>query len=138
MSAAGSTSPAQAAAVAAAVGLGILCLFQLALALGAPLGRAAYGGSHPGVLPVGLRVTSAAAILVWTLAALVVLRRSGFADLPVPPAVAGWGTWVVVGLLLVGVVMNLASSSPWERYLLAPYALALAGLCFLATRTGAT
>ena len=34
--------------------------------------------------------------------------------------------------------MNVASSSAWERYFWAPYALILAGLCFVAARGGGT
>ena len=30
--------------------------------------------------------------------------------------VARWGTWVLFGLLLLGALMNVASSSVWERY----------------------
>jgi hypothetical protein len=36
----------QVAAVIAVVLLGVVCLFQIALALGAPLGKAAWGGEH--------------------------------------------------------------------------------------------
>jgi len=38
--------PVRSAAVAAAVGFLVIAAFQLALALGAPLGRAAWGGTH--------------------------------------------------------------------------------------------
>jgi len=65
------------AAVAAAVGLAGLAGFELALALGAPLGRAAMGGAHA-YLPAGLRIASGALAVVWALAALLVLRRAGY------------------------------------------------------------
>jgi len=126
------------AATAAAAGMAGIALFQLALALGAPLGRAAWGGTHVGMLPIELRVASGVAVLVWTCAALVVLRRAGLALLAMPMPVARWGTWVLFGLLLLGTLMNVASSSAWERYFWAPYALILAGLCFLAARGGGT
>ena len=120
------------ATLAAAVGLVGIALFQLALAAGAPLGRAAWGGTHVGPLPTPLRVASGVAVIVWTFAALVVLRRGGMGLLAMPEAVARWGTWVLVGLLLLGAVLNVASSGVWERYFWGPYALILAGLCFLA------
>ena len=40
-----------------------------------------------------------------------------------------WGTWTLVVLLSCSALMNLASSSPWESYLLAPVAIVLAVLC---------
>jgi hypothetical protein len=129
---------ARGAATAAVVGLAGIALFQLALALGAPLGRAAWGGAQAGTLPAGLRVASGVAMLVWTAAALVVLRRGGLGMLAMPEAVARWGTWILVGLLLVGALMNIASSSAWERYCWGPYALTLAGLCLLTARGDTT
>jgi hypothetical protein len=127
-------TPARAAAMAAAVGLVGIALFQLALAVGAPLGRAAWGGTHPGSLPAELRTASGVAILVWAFAALLLFRRSGLGLLAIPEALARWGTWTIFGLLLVGALMNIASSSSWERYFWGPYALTVAGLCLLATR----
>lgn len=64
-------------AIAAAVGFVGIAVFQIALAAGAPLGRAAWGGSHFGTLPVGLRVGSGVAVAVWVFAAVVVLARAG-------------------------------------------------------------
>ena len=42
----------------------VIALFQVGLAAGLPLGAAAYGGSHPGVLPANLRLISVAGICV--------------------------------------------------------------------------
>src|ERR1017187_7244111 len=56
-------------AVAAAAGFLAIAAFQAALALGAPVGRAAWGGIHAR-LPVKLRIASAFAVGVWMLAAL--------------------------------------------------------------------
>lgn len=47
----------RAPAVAAAVGFLVIAAFQIALALGAPLGVAAWGGTHPGPPPEGGTVT---------------------------------------------------------------------------------
>lgn len=112
------------AAFAAAVGFALIAVFQLALALGAPLGRAAWGGRISGRLPANLRVVSLAAVFIWSFAALVVLGRAGAGPLP---SIA-WPVWVLFGLLLLGALMNVASSSPWERYFWAPYAFILAML----------
>ena len=72
------------AALTAAAGLAGIVLFQLGLAAGAPFGRAAWGGTHPGVLPAQLRVASVVAALVWVAAALLVVRRAGL-GLPALP-----------------------------------------------------
>ncbi len=128
------TATARGVAVAAAVGFLVIAIFQAALALGAPLGRAAWGGTRTH-LPTGLRIASAAAAVFWLLAALIVLARAGFEISPVSDAVARWGTWILVGVLLVGALMNFASSSPWERFLWGPLALVLAVLCFVLARS---
>ena len=118
-----------------AIGFGLIVLFQVALAAGAPWGGAAWGGSHAGTLPRRLRGASLVAAAIWVLAGLVVLRRAGHLTRLVPWTVAQWGTWIVIGLLVLGTIMNLASPSAWERYLWAPFAATLAVLCFLVTRT---
>ena len=69
--------PVRIAAVAAATGFLIQAAFQAALALGAPLGRAAWGGAYEGQLPMGLRIASGVAVGVFVLAALIVLGRGG-------------------------------------------------------------
>lgn len=130
--------PARTTAVVTAVGFGAIALFQTALALGAPLGRAAWGGGHPGVLPVGLRIASAVAIVIWTFAMVLVLERAGFSLVSLPAGVARWGTWVLVGLLVLGALMNLASPSPWERFLWGPVGIALAWLTLSLARTDLT
>jgi hypothetical protein len=126
----GDVEPARAVAMAAAVGLLAIVGFQLALAFGAPLGRAAWGGSHDR-LPGRLRVGSAIAAVIWVLGAAVVLARGGFDISPVPATAARWGTWVLVVMLSVGALMNFASRSRWERFIWGPVALLLAGLCLV-------
>jgi hypothetical protein len=123
-------SPAGAAAAAGFIGR---AGFERALALGAPLGRAAMGGTHT-YLPAGLRIVAGFATLFWPLAALVVLRRGGYRVPLIATRVAHTGTWVLVGLLSLGVLMNLASSSDWERFLQAPIAAVLAALCLVVAR----
>jgi hypothetical protein len=50
----------------AAVLLGLIAAFQLALALGMPARRMPWGGQYEGKLPTGLRITSAVAGVVIT------------------------------------------------------------------------
>jgi hypothetical protein len=79
----------------------------------------------------GLRIASGVAVGVWVLAALIVLGRAGIGVVPLPYGVLRWGTWVFVGLLFVGALMNIASSSGWERFGWGPVALILGVLCLL-------
>lgn len=119
--------PARVAAVVAAAGFLVIVAFQAALALGAPLGQAAWGGAHRR-LPTRLRVGSGVSVVIWLVAALIVLGRAGFAVVSLPSDLERWGSWAVAGLLIVGAVMNAASSSRWERFGWAPVSAILATL----------
>ena len=119
------------AAITAAAGFAGIVLFQLALAAGAPWGRAAWGGAYPGQLPTGLRVASGVAALLWTFAALVVLSRGGAPVVALHAGLTRWVVWTVVALLAVGVLMNAVSASGWERFWWAPYSLLLGLACLV-------
>jgi hypothetical protein len=71
--------------------------------------------------------------MFWVLAALVVLGRAGLAS-PISLSIARWPTWILVGILPLGAVMNFLSPSKWERYIWGPVALILAALCFVVAR----
>ena len=129
-------STARAVAIATAIGLVIIAAFQVALALGVPWGRAAYGGTSA-TLPPELRVASGVAAVVWLLAAAVVLGRAGHWGSARWSAAFGWGTWLVAGLLALGAIVNFASSSPWERFGWGPLALLLAIGCVVVARSRA-
>ena len=118
---------ARVAAIVAAVLFGGLVLFQLALALGAPWGRAAYGGQNA-ELSTRLRVTSAVAAVVWSGVALVVLKRAGF-DVwaPLPASWLPVAIWVVVALMAVAVIMNAITPSALERAIWLPVSILLFG-----------
>lgn len=109
----------------ATIGFLVIAVFQAALALGAPLGRAAWGG-RTAVLPDRLRRASAVAVVMWSWRP----RSSwaGLIDLPLPRDVLTWGSWILVVLSSLGALMNVASSSPWERFGWAPLAAVLAFL----------
>ncbi len=128
--------PARRTAAAAAVGFLAIAAFQVALAVGAPFGRAAWGGAYT-YLPTGLRIASAFAVGVWLFAALIVLGRGGFRVSPLPPKFLRWATWALVGLQLLAALTNFASSSSWERYLWGPVALVMAVLCLVVARSAA-
>lgn len=65
------------AGIVATVGFLCISAFQCALALGAPLGKAAWGGASA-ELSIGLRFVSAVATFFWIWAAAVVYQRSGY------------------------------------------------------------
>jgi hypothetical protein len=117
--------------MAAAVGFLLIAGFQMALALGAPWGRAAWGGAHQGRLPRTLRIASGFAAVFWILAASVLLKRAGHELIPLSFSVARWGTWVLFGLSVLGALMNLASRSRLERLIWSPVSAILAVLCLL-------
>lgn len=123
-------------AIAAAVGFLVVVAFQIALTLGAPLGAAALGGANPGPLPDELRVVTALSALIWILATFIVLARGGVPISPLPRGLGLWGTWVLVGYLALGLLLNLASFSPWERFGWAPFTLILFVLTLLLARGG--
>ena len=119
-----------------AVGLLIVTAFQAALTLGAPLGAAAMGGTTPGQLPDAIRLVTGFQTAVWLFAALLVLARGGRPLVPLPQAVSRVGTWVLVGLLGVGALMQFASSSPWERFGWGPFTLVLLTFGVVLARSG--
>jgi hypothetical protein len=109
----------------ALVGIGT---FQVALAAGAPWGSAAWGGTHHGVLPTGLRAASGGAAIVLLLAAGVadgrLLGPSGRRRLLLVAAI----------YLTLGVALNAASRSKVEAAIWAPVCAVAAALAWRAVR----
>ena len=102
------------AALVFAAATAIVVGFQFALALGAPWGASAMGGSIPGRYPPPMRVLAAVLGVVLTVVALVVLASAGVVDVPLVSA-QPWLIWVIVALSVVGLVLNLLSRSAVER-----------------------
>lgn len=113
--------------VAGGVGLAAftwLTVFQVALALGAPIGRLAWRGRHR-VLPGRLRMASAASAGVTVLGAVTVGQAAGLGPdlLPAPvlrPLLIGFAA--LFGLSVIG---NAVSDSRAERLHGVPVALAV-------------
>ena len=115
---------AQAAALVFSVMMLGLAIFQASLAFGAPLGHFAWGGQHR-VLPTGLRIGSIVAIALYSAFALILLMRAGLAA-PWPDVNwIWWASWIIVGYLALGVVMNGISRSLPERLTMTPLVLVL-------------
>ena len=114
--------------VAAAL-LTVVAIFQIALALGAPLGAAAWGGRHQGPLPGRLRVASAlAGIVIYPLIIVYVLASAGLIAADWMPGTGAAGMWVLAGFFTLGALANFASRSKRER-LWGPVSLAIAVCC---------
>jgi hypothetical protein len=117
------------AAIALTVILALLAVFQLALALGAPLGRFAWGGQHR-VLPTRLRIGSLVSIVIYGLVAVLALDKVGLIDV-VPDVVSDIGMWIVFAYFVLGIPLNAISRSKPERYTMTPVVAVLAVLSLL-------
>jgi hypothetical protein len=105
------------AAIVAVVLLAVVGVFQIALALGAPLGFAAWGGRYGGVLPAGLRIASGmAGVVIYPLISLFVLASAGLIKADWMPGTGKAGMWGLAGLFTLGALANFASRSKRERY----------------------
>ena len=115
-------------ALALTVLLAALAIFQLALALGAPIGRFAWGGQHR-VLPARLRIGSVVAILIYSLIALIAWDRTGAIDV-FPELFSIVAMWVVFAYFALGIFLNAISRSKPERYVMVPVTIVLTVLSF--------
>lgn len=104
--------------------LAALAVLQLLVASGLPYGRFVWGGTHR-VLPHGLRVASAASVLVYAGLAALLLSRAGVLPAGDSTAVIVL-TWVVFAFFAASVALNALSRSPAERWTMAPTSLLLA------------
>jgi len=113
------TLPASAALAGAALA-GLVVLFQIALALGAPWGHLTMGGRWRGRLPAGGRIAALVSAAVMLGIAAVFLGLGGWTA---PPP--RWAGWVVVGFLALSVVLHLITPSRAERRLWLPVVVAM-------------
>lgn len=112
-----------AALVFAAFAAGVVT-FQVALALGAPWGAYAMGGTFPGRFPPVMRAAALVQAAVIALLALVVLSAAGLV-LPSLADTLPWAVWVVVAISLVSLVLNAISRSAGERRIWVPVAIVM-------------
>lgn len=107
----------------------LLAVFQLALALGAPLGHFAWGGQHR-VLPSRLRIGSTVSIVIYAGIALIALDRAGLVE-AFPGTFSIVGMWVVFAYFVLGIGLNAISRSKPERFTMVPVTVVLAALSLL-------
>ncbi len=104
-------------------------------ASGGSWGLCAHWGGAYTVLPAGLRAMDAVSAALFLAGALVVLGRAGYWESGVPIGVLHCGIWAFIVILTLSALMNFASSSRWERFMLGPLAFVLASLCFVVARS---
>ena len=74
-------------------------------------------------------------VVIYAVAAAVVLARAGLANRPRNHRLLKWSPWILAVLFAVSALANFASQSHWETYLLGPAAVGLASLCVIIART---
>jgi len=117
------------AAIIATVILAALAVLQASVAAGAPLGRFVWGGQHR-TLPSRLRFGSAVSVLLYLGFSIVLLSRAGI----LPGGDTGFvivAAWVLFAYLALGIVGNLASRSPSERWTMVPASIVLAATALI-------
>jgi hypothetical protein len=114
------------ARVAAAFLLGVVG-FQVAVALGAPLGPFTQGGQVEGALPtIGRAIAAVSAVVLLGMAAIALALVGEGPMRALPRHRIRMLGWIVVAYALIGTVANLASRSAVER----PWAIATSIILF--------
>jgi hypothetical protein len=111
------------AVVISVVALAAVGLFQIGLALGAPMGEYAFGGQNPGRLPMRYRVASAISVLVYLGIAGHYLAQIGVFETLLAPSLNSIANWALVGFNALGLIMNSISRSVKERKMWVPVLL---------------
>ena len=112
-----------AAVLFAAIAAGVVA-FQVALALGAPWGAWAMGGSFPGRFPPRLRVAAVVQAVLIALLGAIVLSGAGVVLGELPDGLR-WLLWLPVAFSALSLVLNIITPSAGERRIWAPVAAGL-------------
>ncbi len=102
-------------AVSACGILGLLALFQIALACGAPFGNLAWGGESR-VLPANLRGGSIASVFIYVVIAAISLERAEVTHLVGSVNATYLAVGAVIGYFVLGILMNTISWHMQERF----------------------
>lgn len=131
---------AQAASVLAAVLIGGVAVFQVALAAGTPYGGAVFGGKAPtndGVLTTPFRILAAVQALVLVALGWVLLARTEVAGITLPAGgTPSWLIWAILGFLVLNTLGNFSAPHPIERWVMGPITLVLSGLTLVIALSG--
>ena len=109
----------------------VIMILYVLLALGLPLGAYAMGGTYR-VLPPRFRIATAVSAFVQLFAILVLLQLGNILSIGLPAGVAKGIGIFFGGYLILNTLMNAASKSKKERFLMTPLS-AVAAFCFLYT-----
>jgi hypothetical protein len=97
--------------------------------------HAGSGGAYSEVTPA-LRAYSAVVAILLVLGCLVVRARAGVWTAPLSDHVVRIAMWVLTAALALGALVNFAASTDIERFVIAPFVLALALLALVVARSG--
>lgn len=111
------------AVIISVVALVAVGLFQIGLALGAPMGEFAFGGQNPGRLPVPYRIASGISVFVYLGIAGHYLAQIGVFEPLLEPSLNSVVNWVLSGFNSLGLIMNSISRSSKERKMWVPVLL---------------
>lgn len=114
------------AAIVFALATSGVVAFQVGLALGAPWGAWAMGGSVPGRFPPRLRVAALAQGILLAGLAAIVLARAEIIRLTIVDDLPSL-VWLAVGFSAVGLVLNSISRSAGERRIWVPVSAVMVG-----------
>ncbi|OSQ52036.1 hypothetical protein [Marivita geojedonensis] len=104
-----------------------IAFFQVALILGAPLGRYTQGGQNEGALPISGRIIAAVSIPVVLFQGLAILSAAGFPGLGWP----AWTGWVAFVVQVVTTVLNWITPSKPERAVWGPITLVMSAMALV-------
>ena len=111
------------AVIISVISLVAVGLFQIGLALGAPMGEYAFGGQNPGRLPLPYRIASGLSVLVYLGIAGHYLAQIGVFEPLLAPNLNVIANWALVGFNALGLIMNSISRSSKERKMWVPVLL---------------
>lgn len=97
----------------------IIALFQVALALGVPLGEFTMGGKYPGKLPARMRVAAVMQLFILAIFVFMVVVKAGMA-FDQFYSIGRIGIWIVVAFFVFGSIVNLSSPSRKEKLVMGP------------------
>ncbi|MCW3491656.1 hypothetical protein [Dethiobacter alkaliphilus] len=97
----------------------IIAIFQVALAMGAPLGEFTMGGKFTGKLPIKMRVAALAQIVILLIFVFIVAAKAGIA-FEQYYSFGRIGIWFVVAFFVFGTIVNISSPSRKEKLTMGP------------------
>lgn len=132
----------------------VMIAFQSSIALGLPVGKAAWGGGgggssassgadddgdgdgsdYDGEIPIGLRIISGIFVFVYCFIATILAQRAKFKDFGYTERFCSRWTWYVFCFMAFETILNLASPSPLERNTWGPVCFVFAVASFILAR----